>query len=111
MPRLQGRTIPSMTDTDPRDHGYPTRWSSAFRVFLRVYGVLTLAIFILLLVGFVVQTPLLAEHGGPLNWTIWNDIRCGSEHMHVPPMLMVIYIVWGCFCCGRREIHTDTCRF
>ena len=69
----------------------------AFKVFLRVYGVLTLTIFGLLIVGFLAQSPLLAEHGGALNWTIWNDVRCGSEHMHVPPMLMVIYIVWGVF--------------
>jgi hypothetical protein len=74
-----------------------SRGLRAFRVFLRVYGVLTLAIFALLFVGFLAQSPLLAEHGGPLNWTIWNDVRCGSEHLHVPPMLMVIYIVWGVF--------------
>jgi len=86
-----------MTGADSTDGSNPTRRRSAFRIFLRVYGVLTLAIFIMLLVGFVAQTPLLAEHGGMLNWTIWNDIRCGSEHMHVPPMLMVIYIVWGVF--------------
>jgi hypothetical protein len=86
-----------MTDTDHQDHGNTTRGRSAFGVFLRVYGVLTLAIFVLLFVGFVDQSPLLAEHGGALNWTIWNDVRCGSEHMHVPPMLMVIYIVWGVF--------------
>lgn len=74
-----------------------TRELRNFRIFLRVYGGLTLAIFVLLLVGFVGQSPLLAEHGGALNWTIWNDVRCGSEHMHVPPMLMVIYVVWGIF--------------
>ena len=34
---------------------------AALRVFLRVYGVLTLIIFGLLFVGFMVQTPLLAE--------------------------------------------------
>jgi FtsH-binding integral membrane protein len=74
-----------------------SRGQAAFRVFLRVYGVLTLAIFVLLFVGFLAQSPLLAENGGALNWTIWNDVRCGSEHVHVPPMLMVIYIVWGLF--------------
>ena len=62
----------------------PSRGLTAFRVFLRVYGVLTLAIFGLLFVGFLAQSPLLAEHGGPLNWTIWNDVRCGSEHLRVP---------------------------
>jgi hypothetical protein len=75
----------------------PALGQSAFRVFLRVYGLLTLAIFVLLLIGFIAQSPLLAEHTGMLNWTIWNDVRCGSEHLHVPPMLMVIYIVWGIF--------------
>jgi hypothetical protein len=74
-----------------------SRRPAAFRVFLRIYGVLTLAIFVLLFAGFLAQSPLLAEHGGALNWTIWNDVRCGSEHLHVPPMLMVIYIVWGVF--------------
>jgi hypothetical protein len=74
-----------------------TRKSAALRIFLRVYGVLTLAIFSLLFVGFIVQTPLLAEHGGALNWTIWNDVRFGNEHAHVPPMLLLIYVVWGVF--------------
>ncbi len=68
-----------------------------FQPFLRVYGVLTLFIFVALFVGFLAQSPLLAEHGGALNWTIWNDVRCGDEHLHVPPMLLVIYIVWGVF--------------
>ena len=81
----------------PNAEGGPSRGLKAFRVFLRVYGVLTLAIFVLLLVGFIAKSSLLAEHGGPLNWTIWNDVRCGMETMHVPPMLMVIYIVWGVF--------------
>jgi uncharacterized protein DUF6632 len=71
--------------------------SRGFRIFLRVYGGLMLAIFVSLFVGFLAQSPLLAEHGGVLNWTIWNDVRCGGEHLHVPPMLMVIYIVWGVF--------------
>ena len=75
----------------------PSGNESAFRVFLRVYGVLTLAIFTLLFVGFMAQSPLLAEHGGVLNWTIWNDVRFGSEHAHVPPMLLLIYVVWGAF--------------
>jgi hypothetical protein len=83
--------------TTPTSQREPSRGLRAFRLFLRVYGVLTLAIFALLFAGFLAQSPLLAEHGGALNWTIWNDVRCGSEHLHVPPMLMVIYIVWGVF--------------
>jgi FtsH-binding integral membrane protein len=86
-----------MNDTNATDNLPPERRRTAFKMFLRVYGVLTLAIFTLLVVGFVAQSPLLAEHGGTLNWTIWNDTHCGGEHLHVPPMLMVIYIVWGVF--------------
>ena len=86
-----------MSNTSITQRDNPSRGLAAFRIFLRVYGVLTLAIFVSLLVGFLAQSPLLAEHGGVLNWTIWNDVRCGSAHLHVPPMLMVIYIVWGVF--------------
>jgi hypothetical protein len=86
-----------MTTASPTPQENQSRRLSAFRLFLRIYGVLTLAIFVSLLVGFLAQSPLLAEHGGVLNWTIWNDVRCGSSHLHVPPMLMVIYIVWGGF--------------
>lgn len=68
-----------------------------FAVFLRVYGVLSLLIFVPLFLGFLVESPLLAEHGGALNWTIWNDVRSGSDHAHVPPMLFLVYIVWGVF--------------
>jgi hypothetical protein len=70
---------------------------AALKIFLRVYGVLTLIIFSLLFVGILAETPVLSEHGGALNWTIWNDVRFGNEHNHVPPMLMIIYIVWGVF--------------
>jgi hypothetical protein len=69
----------------------------ALRVFLRIYGVLILLVFGLLFVGFMVQSPLLSEHGGALNWTIWNDVRFGHDHAHVPPMLLLIYVVWGVF--------------
>jgi hypothetical protein len=86
-----------MRKTTAIDNQESSRRVRAMRVFLRVYGVLTLLIFVLLLTGFVAQSPLLAEHGGALNWTIWNDVHCGSEHLHVPPMLMVIYIVWGIY--------------
>ena len=58
---------------------------------------MTLILFTLLFVGFIVQTPLLAENGGPLNWLIWNDVRFGNDHAHVPPMLLLIYMVWGVF--------------
>ena len=74
-----------------------TRKLTALRIFLRIYGVMTLTVMTLLFVGVAVQSPLLAEHGGALNWTIWNDVRFGHEHAHVPPMLFVVYIVWGVF--------------
>jgi hypothetical protein len=81
-----------------------TRKSAGLSIFLRVYGILTLAIFSLLFVGFMVQTPLLAEHGGALNWTIWNDVRFGAEHAHVPPMLLLIYVVWGVFLLRAEQV-------
>ena len=66
--------------------------------FLRVYGVLCFVIFGSLMIGFAVQTPLLADDPkGALNWVIWNGIRCGNEPCHVPPMLFIIYLVWGVF--------------
>lgn len=65
--------------------------------FLRVYGALSLIVFVPLFAGFLVQTPLLAENGGVLNWLVWNDVRSGHDHAHVPPMLFLIYIVWGAF--------------
>jgi hypothetical protein len=65
--------------------------------FLRIYGVLVLAVFGALFVGFMMQTPLLAENGGPLNWLIWNDVRFGDDHAHVSSMLLLIYMVWGVF--------------
>jgi hypothetical protein len=68
----------------------------ALAVFLRIYGVLSLIIFGSLFMGFAVETPLLAE-GGALNWTIWNGTQCGNEPCHVPPMLFIIYLVWGVF--------------
>jgi hypothetical protein len=86
-----------MSATAVTDNHNQYRNTLTFRVFLRIYGIFTLSIFVSLLIGFFAQSPLLAEHGGALNWTIWNDVRCGSEHLHVPPMLMVIYIVWGVF--------------
>jgi len=69
-----------------------TRASRRFGTFLRVYGVLTLAIFGALTVGFAVHAPVLAK-GGALNWTIWDDSVTG----HVAPMLFVLYLVSGVF--------------
>ena len=65
-------------------------------VFLRIYGVLSLLLFGWLLVGFAVRAPALAE-GGSLHWMLWNDLQCGNEPCHVPPMLLIIYVTWGVF--------------
>ncbi len=73
-----------------------TKKLAALSLFLHVYGILSLIIFGSLCLGFLLQTPLLAE-GEALNWTIWNGIQCGGEACHVPPMLFVIYLVWGVF--------------
>jgi hypothetical protein len=78
--------------------GNETKKLARLVVLLRIYGVITLVIFGSLLVGFGIQTPLLAdEPKGALNWTIWNGIQCGAEPCHVPPMLFIIHIVWGVF--------------
>jgi hypothetical protein len=73
------------------------RRTRALATFLRIYGISSLVIFVPLFLGFVVQTPLLAEHGGPLNWLIWNDVQSGHDHAHVAPMLFVVYIAWAVF--------------
>jgi hypothetical protein len=68
----------------------------ALKIFLRIYGILSLIIFVPLFALFIVQSPLLAV-GGPLNWIIWNGVVCDGGMCHVPPMLFIIYIVWGVF--------------
>ncbi|MFF0306328.1 DUF6632 domain-containing protein [Streptosporangium sp. NPDC004379] len=73
------------------------RGVTALPVFLRVYGVLSLIIFVPLFLGFIVRSPLLAEDGGPMNWAIWNDVHAGHDSAHVPPMLFAIYITWAVF--------------
>jgi hypothetical protein len=70
---------------------------AALSMLLRVYGVMSLLIFVPLFVGFMMATPLLAERGGQFNWLIWNDVTCGGQPCHVPPMLFAIYIVWAIF--------------
>lgn len=68
-----------------------------FRIFLGVYGAVTMVLFTLLFLGFATEASPLSEHGGQLNWLIWNDVHAGNEHAHVPPMLFLIYAVWGFF--------------
>jgi hypothetical protein len=70
----------------------------ALSTLLRVYAIFTLFIFSVLLAGFAIQTPLLSDDPkGPLNWVIWNGVRCGTAPCYVPPMLFMIHVVWGVF--------------
>jgi hypothetical protein len=57
-----------------RNHGRRKKLN-ALRIFLRIYGILSFAIFGPLCIGIVFQSPLLAD-GGPMNWTIWNGVLC-----------------------------------
>ena len=61
------------------------------RIFLRVYGVLTLLIFSVISVAFIFQLQDF-NPGGKFNWVIWDDV-----YGHVGPMLVVIYLVWGVY--------------
>jgi FtsH-binding integral membrane protein len=63
----------------------------ALRVFLRVYGALSLALFTSLLLGFIVQFQPL-DLGRPMHWVIWDRVTD-----HVGPMLFVIYMVWSIY--------------
>jgi hypothetical protein len=69
-----------------------------------------LLIFIPLLTGFAVQSPLL-DAGGALNWVIWNGVSCGNEPCHVPPMLFVIYVVRAAFALLAARSRTNFRRF
>jgi hypothetical protein len=73
--------------------------SRALALSLRIWAAMALFIFVPLLGAFLVQAPILAENGGALNWSIWNDVVCKGPTgaCRVPPMLFVIYIVWSLF--------------
>jgi hypothetical protein len=61
------------------------------KIFLRIYGVLTLAIFGTLSAAFIFQIKEF-NPGGAYHWMIWDDV-----YGHVAPMLITIYIVWGIY--------------
>jgi hypothetical protein len=69
----------------------PDQKASWLRLFLRVYGAVSLLLFSALFVAFAVRAPILDE-GGALKWAIWDSV-----HGHVGPMLFVIYLVWSVF--------------
>jgi hypothetical protein len=77
--------------SDERLNAVDQKKLHALRVFLRVYGALSLALFSALLLGFIVQYQPLDE-GQPLHWVIWDRVDG-----HVGPMLFVIYMVWSVF--------------
>lgn len=78
---------------------------TALTLSLRIWGVFAFLIFVPLFIGFAVRFPPLDE-GGMLNWSIWNGVTCGDQPCHVPPMLFVIYIVWGVFALlAARQPH------
>ena len=62
-----------------------------FQKFLTVYGWLSLALFGVLMIGFIVQ-PTSWDVGGPWHWLIWDRIDD-----RVAPMLLAVYVVWSIF--------------
>ena len=64
----------------------------ALRIFLRIYGALSLALFSALLLGFIVQYQPLDE-GQPLHWVIWDRVDG-----HVGPLQVINMI-------GATEEH------
>jgi len=67
------------------------RSTRRLRLFLRVYGTVSLVLFTTLLLGFVVRWPMI-DQGAPLHWVIWDRVT-----HHVAPMLFAIYIVWAVY--------------
>jgi len=74
----------------------PQRRLAALSLFLRIYGVVSVLLFGWLLIGFATRAPILAD-GGSHHSTLWNELQCGAEPCHVPPMLLIVYFVWGVF--------------
>ena len=67
------------------------RSTQRLQLFLRVYGTFSLTLFSMLLLGFVVEWPMIDE-GAALHWMIWDRVT-----HHVAPMLFGIYIVWAVY--------------
>jgi hypothetical protein len=61
------------------------------KTFLRVYGWLSLTLFVVLMIGFIVQ-PASWDVGGRWHWLIWDRVTD-----HVAPMLIAVYIIWSIF--------------
>jgi hypothetical protein len=65
--------------------------SRTLKVFLRIYGIVSLILFSVLLFNFAIKNPAL-DTGGSLHWLIWDGVDG-----HVGPMVFVIYLVWAIF--------------
>ena len=61
------------------------------KIFLRVYGVLSLMIFGLLFVALTFKFESF-NPGNPWHWLIWDDV-----YGHVGLMIVTIYLVWGIY--------------
>ena len=59
--------------------------------FLAIYGWLSLALFGVLMIGFIVH-PASWDVGGPWHWLIWDSIDD-----RVAEMLLAVYVVWSIF--------------
>ncbi|MGE0440537.1 MAG: hypothetical protein AB7L66_16295 [Gemmatimonadales bacterium] len=57
--------------------------------FFRIYGWLSLGLFSVLTIAFIVR-PASWEAGGRWHWLVW-----GPMHDPVPPMLLAVYVVWS----------------
>jgi hypothetical protein len=62
-----------------------------FKQFLRIYGWLSLVLFGVLMIGFIVQ-PASWNVGGRWHWLIWDSVTD-----HVAPMLVAVYVVWSIY--------------
>ena len=65
--------------------------NDSLKLFLRIYGFSSLALFSILMISFAIKLPILDE-GSSLHWLIWDKL---SDH--VGPMLFSIYIVWSIY--------------
>src|SRR5882757_9208750 len=61
------------------------------RVFLNIYGILSVMIFGLLFTAFIFKFQNF-NPGQPFHWLIWDDING-----HVGLMIVTIYLIWGIY--------------
>ncbi|MEO5909243.1 MAG: DUF6632 domain-containing protein [Pelobium sp.] len=61
------------------------------KIFLNIYGVLSLMIFGLLFVAFIFKFESF-NPGNTFHWLIWDDVQG-----HVGLMIVTIYLIWGIY--------------